>query len=72
MIYARVSTAKPKTYLSNQISRLENYCAAQGVKIDQNFSDIASGINFSKRKPFVSLLKLIIEEQVNKVFITYL
>jgi len=28
----------------------------QGIKVDQVFSDIASGINFEKRKQFFDLL----------------
>ncbi len=32
VIYARVSTAKQKADLENQISHAENYCAAKGYK----------------------------------------
>jgi putative resolvase len=71
LIYARVSTKKQKTDLSNQINRLENYCAAQGVKVDQVFSEIASGINFEKRKQFFLMLQLVIDGKVDKVFISY-
>jgi predicted site-specific integrase-resolvase len=44
---------------------------AQGIKIDKVFSDVASGINFEKRKPFFDLLDLVLDGQVTKVFISY-
>jgi len=71
VIYARVSTSKQKADLARQINLLENLVLAQGIKIDQIFSDIASGINFEKRKQFFALLDLVINGQVEKVFISY-
>jgi len=71
VIYARVSTPKQKADLRHQIEVLEAYCLAQSIKIDQVFSDIASGINFEKRKQFFTLLDLVIDGQVEKVFINY-
>jgi putative resolvase len=50
IIYARVSTPKQKADLTRQIETLENFCLAQGIKIDKVFSDIASGINARKTK----------------------
>jgi len=57
--------------LECQIETLENFILAQGIKVDHVFSDIASGINFEKRKQFFSLLDLVINGQVEKVFISY-
>lgn len=71
VIYARVSTSKQKADLVRQIETLENFILAQGIKVDHVFSDIASGINFEKRKQFFSLLDLVINGQVEKVFISY-
>ena len=71
VIYARVSTSKQKADLTHQIDLLEKFVLAQGIKIDQIFSDIASGINFEKRKQFFTLLDLVIDGQVEKVFINY-
>ncbi|RKZ42401.1 MAG: IS607 family transposase [Candidatus Parabeggiatoa sp. nov. 3] len=71
IIYARVSTAKQKTDLARQIDSIENFCLAQGIKIDQVFKEIASGINFEKRKQFFSLLDLVLQGQVKTVFISY-
>jgi len=71
IIYARVSTPKQKADLARQIETLEAYCLTQGIKIDKVFSDVASGINFEKRKQFFTLLDLVIDGQVEKVFINY-
>ncbi len=71
IIYARVSTPKQKSDLARQIETLETFCLAQGIKIDHVFSDVASGINFEKRKQFFVLLDLVIDGQVSKVFINY-
>jgi len=71
VIYARVSTSKQKADLTRQIETLENFVLAQGIKVDQVFSDVASGINFEKRKQFFSLFDLVINGQVEKVFINY-
>jgi predicted site-specific integrase-resolvase len=71
VIYARVSTNKQKADLARQIEALESFCLSQGIKIDSIFSDIASGINFEKRKQFFDLLDLVIDGQVESVFINY-
>jgi predicted site-specific integrase-resolvase len=71
IIYARVSTPKPKTDLTRQIDTLESFCLAQGIKVDKVFSDVASGINFEKRKQFFTLLDLVLDGQVSKIFISY-
>jgi len=71
IIYARVSTSKQKPDLARQVDSLESFCLAQGIKVDRVFSDIASGINFEKRKQFFELLDLVIDGQVDKVYINY-
>jgi predicted site-specific integrase-resolvase len=71
IIYARVSTSKQKADLARKIEILDNFCLAQGIKVDQVFSDVASGINFEKRKQFFTLLDLVFDGQVEKVFISY-
>ncbi|HHB91922.1 MAG TPA: IS607 family transposase [Thioploca sp.] len=71
VIYTRVSTSKQKPDLLRQIELLEDFCSARGVQIDEVFSDVASGINFKNRKRFFDLLKLVINGQVEKVFISY-
>ncbi|MEN8214822.1 MAG: IS607 family transposase [Pseudomonadota bacterium] len=64
-------TSKQKADLGRQIETLENFCLSQGIKVDQVFSDVASGINFEKRKQFFTLLDLVFDGQVEKLFISY-
>lgn len=71
VIYARVSTAKQKNDLNRQIETLSAYCLNQGLKVDKVFEDVASGINFEKRKEFFNLLDLVIDGPVEKIFISY-
>lgn len=70
-IYARVSTSKQKKDLENQISYLRKYVVANGNKVenDKVFTDIASGMNES-RKGLNSLITEIISGTVNKVIIS--
>lgn len=70
-IYARVSTLKQKKDLENQIESLKLYSASKGYKISGIYSDIASGISFDKRKDFMDMLNLILDNEVEKVVITY-
>lgn len=71
VIYARVSTSKQKKDLENQIELLKHYCFSNGIKLNNVFSDIASGISFEKRKDFFEMLDLIINRQVKLVVISY-
>jgi len=52
VIYARVSTSKLQSDLTRQIKTLEDFVLAQSIRVDHVFSDVASGINFEKRKQF--------------------
>jgi predicted site-specific integrase-resolvase len=71
IIYARVSTTKQKKDLENQINLLKQYCFSKGYKINQIFSDVASGISFEKRKSFFEMLDRIQKNQVKVVVISY-
>lgn len=70
-IYARVSTAKQKPDLNNQIDTLKQFCFMNGYQVSGIFSDVASGINFEKRKQFFEMLDDVIEGKVERVVITY-
>ena len=70
-IYARVSSNKQKKDLENQIELLKQFCFSNGYCVNKVFSDIASGINFEKRKSFFNMLDDIIRGQVERVVITY-
>ena len=71
VIYARVSTAKQKEDLENQIQQLKQWCFMNGYTINAIYSDIASGISFDKRKEFFNMLDEIIDYRVERVIITY-
>jgi predicted site-specific integrase-resolvase len=71
ILYARVSTAKQQRDLENQGEMLEKFCLANGYKIDKMYKDVASGIDFEKRKDFFEVLDLVIKRRVGRVFITY-
>ncbi len=70
-IYARVSTAKQKPDLENQIEMLKQFCFTNGYIISGIFSDVASGISFEKRTDFFKLLDDVIGNKVERVVITY-
>lgn len=71
VIYARVSTKKQKNDLSNQVELLKTYCFSNGIKINEVYQDIASGISFEKRQDFFNLLDEVINHKIDKVIITY-
>jgi len=70
-IYARVSTAKQKADLENQIELLKRFCFERGYSISEVFSDVASGINFDKRTDFFTMLDKIIAGKCERVVVTY-
>ncbi|MFX0113705.1 MAG: IS607 family transposase [Candidatus Hodarchaeota archaeon] len=56
VVYARVSSYDQKNDLERQLQRLRNYCASKGLTIDQEVTEIGSGLN-GKRKKLLRLLK---------------
>lgn len=70
-LYARVSTSKQKNDLENQIESLKLYSSSKGYKVSGIYSDIASGISFDKRKDFMEMLNHILDNEVEKVVVTY-
>ncbi len=70
-IYARVSTAKQKKDLENQVGLLKQFCFTNGYTVSGIFKDIASGISFDKRKEFFKMLDDIMDGKVERVVITY-
>ena len=71
VIYSRVSTSKQKNDLNNQVENLEKYCLSNGFKVHNIFKDVSSSINFESRKSFFTLLELVFEGEVARVFISY-
>lgn len=70
VIYCRVSNTKQKDDLDKQEQVLKEYAISNGFKVDYIFKDISSGMNES-RKDLNELIKLVVENKVNKVFISY-
>ncbi len=71
VIYGRVSTNKQKKDLDNQIEMLKQYCFSKGYQIAGIYKDVASGINFEKRKQFSELLDEILNNKIKIVVISY-
>lgn len=70
MIYARVSTAKQKQDLENQIANNIAYLNSQGIKVDKIYSDIKSGMSLD-RKGFKELLSDVMDYKIKSVYISY-
>lgn len=62
--YARVSTQGQKKDLRNQVQAIENFCQAGKIKVDEWIEEIASGLNY-KRKKFQQLMNEIELGQVS-------
>jgi len=69
-IYCRVSTNKQKNDLENQVDSIRNYCNNNGIRVDDIYKDIGSGINFD-RKEFQRLLDDVVNYKIDRVFVTY-
>lgn len=70
VIYARVSNTKQKDDLVRQQQLLRQYLVSNGISVDQEYSDIASGMN-EKRIGFISLLEDCSKGNIDSVYITY-
>jgi len=70
VIYCRVSNTKQKEDLDKQEKILKEYVVSNGNRIDCVLKDIASGMN-EDRKGLNDLIKMVIENKVDKIFISY-
>lgn len=68
--YARVSTYGQKENLKDQLSYIRQYADAHGVILDEEISDIGSGLNY-KRKKWNKLLDEVMNNEIDKIYITY-
>ncbi|WQJ53868.1 MAG: transposase [Wendovervirus sonii] len=68
VIYARVSTQKQKKDLENQIQIINDYANSNGYKVSKVYADIASGLNYDRKK-FNELLNNVLERKIKIVFI---
>lgn len=70
VIYARVSTTSQKEQLENQIALIKNYMINNGIKPNQVYSEIASGLN-DNRLQLNKLLSDIFNNKIKSIYITY-
>lgn len=68
--YARVSTDGQKDDLKDQLDFIRQYANAKGIIIDQEITDIGSGLNY-KRQKWNKLLDSVMQGHINQIFITY-
>jgi putative resolvase len=70
--YARCSTSDQKQHgdIDRQSQRLSEYCAKKKYKVEYIIKDMGSGIN-DKRKGFMKLCNLVVNQKVNKVVIEH-
>jgi putative resolvase len=64
--YARISSESQKDDLNRQIEILKS----KGIKMEDIFHDIGSGLN-EKRRNYKKLLKMVMDKQISKIVITY-
>jgi len=70
VIYARVSTSKQKNDLERQIDYIEKYMFKNGIKINNVYSDISSGMNYN-RNDFTKLMNDVMDYKIDTIYISY-
>lgn len=68
--YCRVSNSKQKDDLIRQEESIREYARINGIKIDNFYSEIASGMN-EDRKFFNKIIEDVCQNKVSKIYITY-
>lgn len=68
--YARVSSRKQQSSLTNQVSFLRNYINNSGNIVETILTDIGSGLNY-QRPQWNKLLTMVMQDQVDTIYITY-
>ena len=70
VIYARVSTTSQKSNLDHQIELIKSYMLSNGIKVDEIYSEIASGLN-EDRQELNRLIQNIKENKINNVYVSF-
>ena len=68
--YCRVSNSKQKDDLIKQEESIREYARVNGIKIDNFYSEIASGMN-EDRKFFNKIIEDVCQNKICKIYITY-
>lgn len=66
--YSRVSTNNQKQQLIDQKQRIYEYCISKGIQLDDQYSDIKSGMNID-RNDFKKIIKLVIKGEIELIII---
>jgi len=69
VVYARVSTKNQTSDLQAQVKMITGFMVSRGVVPDQIFEEVASGMD-EDRESLHDLVQLVIENKVEKVYIT--
>jgi len=67
VVYARVSSHKQKEDLERQVSRLQDFCAANGWQINKVVKEVASGVNDNRQK----LSKILVDDSVKRIVVEH-
>ena len=70
VIYARVSCTNQKQSLDNQIELIKSNILSNGIKVDDIYFEIASGLN-ENRKELSRLIRDVDNNQIKNIYITY-
>lgn len=68
--YCRVSSSNQKDDLKNQKKYINDFCLNKGIEIDDFYVDIASGLNF-KRKKFNHLISEVEHGKIKNIIIAH-
>lgn len=68
--YCRVSNSKQKDDLIRQEESIREYARVNGIKIDNFYSEIASGMN-EDRKFFNKIIEEVCQNKIAKIYITF-
>ena len=67
VIYSRVSSRDQKDDLKRQEQRLRDYCSKNGIKISEEYNEIASGLNQNRPK----LNKILRDSSINTIVVEH-
>lgn len=70
VIYARVSTTSQKSNLDRQIELIKSYMLSNGIKVDEIYSEIASGLN-EDRQELNRLIQDIKENKISNIYVSF-
>ena len=67
VVYGRVSSHKQKEDLERQVSRIQDYCAANGWQISKVVKEVASGVDDHRQK----LSKILEDDSVKRIVVEH-